>query len=311
MFDNGLSIGCCFFIYLSIMITAMTLFGVSYSTVEVGNFAILQNKFSKKFDPEIYYSGRYQVGLAKKFIEYPLVYQALIFGSKEGADAGAISSTTSSGSAISIGCMVQYVIRPEKIFDIYLKWPSTDRLKSDLKASIKQIVSSVINQYRPEDFRTKRAEINTKMSYNVGNAMKTNFFVDLNVFTISQVVFISTDLNAFLNAELTNKATLLQQQTNLVNQVESQITAVSSTANANVSTINAATRSQSAAIKLNITGQADSNYTSSVTTSTGWVKANFTTATGGGAVATNFTDFMYLMNIINDRTGGDTKFGFD
>lgn len=312
MFDNGLSVGCCFAIYIAIIVTAMSLFGVSYSTVEVGTFAILQNKFSKKFDTEIYYSGRYQVGLAKKFIGYPLVYQALVFSqTKQGADSGPITSTTSSGSSISVGCLVQYVIRPEKIFDIYLKWPDPERLKSDLKASIKQIVSSIINQYRPEDFRTKRAEINTRMSYLIGQAMKTNFFVDLNIFTISQVILEATDLNAFLQAQLTNKATLLQQQTNLVSQVESQITAVNATAAANVSTISSATASQAAAIRLNLTGEADNNYTTAITASTTALKAAFNTSAGGLTDGKDFSNFMYFMNIINDRTAGNTKFMFD
>lgn len=312
MFDNGLSIGCCFLIYLAIIVTSMSLFGASYATVDVGTFAILQNKFSKKFDSEIYFSGRYHVGLAKTFKHYPLVYQSLIFSArKENADAGPITSTTSLGSSISVGCLVQYVIRPEKIFDIYSKWPSTDRLKSDLKASIKQSVSSIINQYRPEDFRNKRAEINTRMSYTIGNNMKNNFFVDLNIFTISQVVLEASDLNAFLQAQLTNKATLLQEQNNLVTQVESQITTVNSTAIAQISTIEAATLSQTNGIRLSATGLADTAYTTLVTASLTSLKAAFSAAAGGAGTAEQFTNFMYFMGIINDRTSGDTKFNYD
>lgn len=312
MFDNNLSVGCCFAIYIAIMITSLVLFGVSYSTVEVGKFAILQNKFSKQFDQEIYYSGRYHVGLAKVFIEYPLLYQSLIFSqSKQGADSGPITSTTKSGSSISVGCLVQYVIRPEKIFDIYGKWPNTDRLKSDLKASIKQSVSSIINQYLPEDFRTKRAEINTRMSYLIGQAMKTNFFIDLNIFTISQVILEATDLNAFLQAQLTIKATLLQQQTNLVAQVDSQIASVNAQAAAEVSTINSQTDSMVATERLNLTGAADSNFTTRTTASVTSLKTAVNTAGGGAMTDAQFAAFMYLMNIINERTGGDTKFMFD
>lgn len=315
MFESGFSIGCCCFIYTAIMITAMVLFGEAYSTVSPGQFAILQNKFSKSFDSEVYYSGRYYTGVAKKFITYPLLYQTLIFSStKPGADAGPIASTTSSGSTISLSCIVQYVIRPERIFELYAKWPSIDRLKSDLRASVKQAVSSLINQYRPEDFRLRRSEINTRMSYTIGQSMKSTFYCDLNLFAISGVILQTSDLNAFLQAQLTNKATLLQQQTNLVNNVVSTITTVTSNAASQISTINSVTLSTAQSMKLALTSAADSWYTGNVTTSLGTLKTAYGTAAGGPTGATldqGFTNFLYLVNLITDRNASTTRFGFD
>lgn len=314
MFESGLSIGCCCFIYIAIMITSMVLFGEAYSTVNVGQFAILQNKFSKTFDSEIYYSGRYYTGVAKKFITYPLLFQTVIFSAtKPDADSGPISSTTSSGSTISISCLVQYVIRPERIFELYIKWPSTDRLKSDLKASIKQVVSSLINQYRPEDFRLRRSEINTRMSFSIGQAMKNTFYCDLNIFTISQVNLQNSDLNAFLQAQLTNKATLLQQQTNIVNEVLANITTVTSNAASQISTINSATVSQAQTARLGFISTADKDFIDSVATNLGLLKTAFATAAGGvvASTDTDFTNFMYLLNLITDRNASVSKFGFD
>lgn len=199
MFDSGLGIGCCCFIYIALIVTSMILFSQAYETVQPGNFAILQNKFTKKFDPEIYFSGRYYTGIAKRFISYPTKYQTIIFSSRRSdAEAPPIASTTSSGSTLQVACLVQYLIRPERILDIYVKWPDQARHKSDLLLSIKQSVSGIINQYSPDDFRTKRDEINTRMSFNVGQLMKETFFVDLNVFTISEVILEARDLNGYL-----------------------------------------------------------------------------------------------------------------
>ena len=312
MFESGLGIGCCCFIYIAIMITSMVLFGEAYSTVNVGNFAILQNKFSKTFDNEVYYSGRYYTGVAKRFINYPLLYQTVVFSaSKPDADSGPITSTTSSGSTISVSCLVQYLIRPERIFELYSKWPSTDRLKSDLKASIKQVVSSLINQYRPEDFRLRRSEINTRMSYNIGQAMKNNFYCDLNIFTISQVILQNSDLNAFLQAQLTNKATLLQQQTNVVNEVIANITTVTSNAASQISSIQSVTLSQSQTLRFGLISLADSDYTTKVATSLIGLKSAFGAAAGGGTTAEQFADYMYLLNMITDRNASTSKFNFD
>lgn len=312
MFESGFSIGCCCFIYIAIMITSMVLFGEAYSTVNPGQFAILQNKFSKTFDSEIYYSGRYYTGVAKKFITYPLLYQTVIFSStKPDADSGPITSTTSSGSTISISCIVQYVIRPERIFELYIKWPSIDRLKSDLKASIKQAVSSLINQYRPEDFRLRRSEINTRLSYTIGQTMKNNFYCDLNLFAISAVILQTSDLNAFLQNQLTNKATLLQQQTNLVNEVVANITTVTSKAASDISAINSATLSTAQSIRLNLISEADKWYIGNLTGSLGTLKTAFDTAAGGSTTEKDFTNFMYLTSQLTDRNNSVSRFGFD
>jgi len=308
MFDNGLSIGCCCLIYLAIIITSMVLFSEAYESVNPGKFAILQNKFSKKFDPEVYYSGRYYTGIAKRFIEYPLQYQTLIFSSRrQGADSTPITSTTSSGSSISVACLVQYAIRPEKIHDIYIKWPAIDRLKSDLKASIKQIVSSLINQYTATEFRTKRGEINSRMSYNIGLQMKNNFFCDLNVFTISEVILEDRDLNAFLNAQITIKSSLLQAQTNLVSQVVSQITQLQAQNKIDIATINSDAQSSASSQKLALISAADSAYATTIKTTLDALKTEFTTQFSGG----EFSSFMYYLGLIDERKGGLSVFGAD
>ena len=54
-----------------------------------------------------------------------------------------------------------------------------------------------------------RGEINTRMSYNVGQLMKETFFVDLNIFTISEVILEARDLNGYLQNAITKKNTLL------------------------------------------------------------------------------------------------------
>lgn len=311
MFESGFSICCCAVVYISVLITSMVLFSQAYATVETGKFAILQNKFSKKFDPEIYYSGRYYTGIAKRFMKYPLQYQTIIFSNRrKGADNVPISSTTSSGSSISISCLVQYAIRPEKIHDLYLKWPNIERLKSDMKLSVKQIVSSTINQYTPSDFRLNRAEINKRMSYNIGNAFKNQFFCDLNVFTISEVILEEKDLSGFLNSKLTEKATLKQVQTNKVTQVESQIASVKSISATAVSTTKSDSQTLSTTAYLTKVASADTAYNTATMSSfkalKGQYNADVDTPTEAG-----FISWYYLIKLISERKSGSLIFGLD
>lgn len=311
MFESGVSICCCCFVYLAIMITSIVLFSQAYEVVNPGRFAILQNKFTKKFDTEVYYSGRYYTGIAKRFIDYPMQYQTIIFSNRRSnADAQPIISTTSSSSSLSVGCLIQYIIRPERIQEIYVKWPNIDRLKSDLLLSIKQIVSGVINQYRPDDFRTIRDEINTRMSYNIGQMMKDQFFCDLNLFTISEVILESRDINGYLQAQLTNKSTLLLTQTSQVLQKQSEIETVRANNANEIANINAASLASASQASFALITSADQWYTTNTIASLSNIKTAYDTATGS-TNATQFAAFMYFIKIITARTNGTLLFGFD
>lgn len=285
----------------------MVLFSEAYESVESGYFAILQNKFSKSFDPEVYYSGRYYTGIAKRFIKYPLKYQTIVFSNRRpNADSTPIQSTTSSGSVISISCLVQYAIRPEKIHDIYIKWPSIDRLKTDMKTTVKQKVTSIINQYSPSDFRLSRSEINRRMSYEIGTAFKQNFFCDMNVFTISEVILEEKDVQGFLNSKLTEKSTLKIAQTTQVNQILSNITGVQAEAALNVSVIQSQSQSNATKIYLDLISTADSYYYSNISSSLTTLK------TGMGLVdQKEFVSFMYLLSLITERKAGTLRVGYD
>lgn len=315
MFDSGASIGCCCFVYVAVMITSMVLFSQAYSTVDVGNFAILQNKFSKKFDNEIYYSGRYYTGIAKTYITYPLKYQTITFTNRKGGDSGPISSTTSSGSQITVSCLIQYRLRPERIFDLYFKWPNMDRLKSDMRLTIKQIVSSLINQYQPNDFRSNRGEINSKMSFQIGNALKNQFYCDLNIFTISEVILADKDLTAYLNAQLTAQGVILQQQVALVNQKQAAIEGVVASTQQDVATINAQALATSTATALAAIAAADTDYVAGVKASLDTLKTTVTSFADSGADQAAkdkaFATFMYYSNLFSNRTSGTIVLGYD
>ena len=314
MFDSNLSIGCCCCIYLAIVITSMILFGLAYSTVDVGNFAILQNRFSKNFDNDVYYSGRYYTGIAKNFITYPMMFQLIIFGTGNGATGAPITSNTASGSSISIACIAQYVIRPENILQLYVKWPQLDRLRSDLSLSVKQIVQSTINQYTPTDFRSKRSAINTQMSYQIGTAMKNNFYCDLNLFTISQVILSPNDLSTYLQAQVTAQNTLLTQQTQLVNTYKIQISSLISNTSVNVTNITAGALANATIANLSLRTAADSSYTAAVKTSWHTVRAAINSSYSSltaAEVDQTLSSFFYFSNIISQRQKGTLVFGFN
>lgn len=257
---------CPLILYAVVMITAMSLFGASYESINVGEFGILQNKFSKKFDQEIYYSGRYYTGLAKKFIKFPKKYQTIRFGGDK-KDSGLISSTTNQGSKISMSCIVQYIIRPENAHKLYLKWPVIERLKNDMILTVNQAVTSLINQYSPDDFRLKRPEINAKMGYTIGNIFKKDFFSELNLFTISEVILEPKDLAGLLQNELTNKNSIKQNITNQVNQVISTIEQVKASSKTEISEINKETLKNETEVKEQAIAAADQAYQTDVQSS--------------------------------------------
>lgn len=316
MFENGFSVCCCWVVYLAVMITSLVLFSQSYGSVEVGTMALLQNKFSKKFDPEVYYSGRYFTGLAKTYISYPLQFQSLIFSNLNDskADSGAITSTTSSGSIITVSINLQYYLRPEKLLDIYLKWPVTDRLKNDLKLSVRQAVSSTTNLYRPIDFREKRAEIEAKMSNSVGNILKNNFFSDLKQFAISQVILEAKDVQGYLDALITSKQQLQTQQVGLVNQKKSEIDTVKANATAVVANIRSLSVAEVQTERGTRIATIDSKFADDIQASSLLLRTKLSTTYSGGLAPADlsiaYANFQIWVSNMNSRNAGTFVLGF-
>lgn len=76
-------------IVLIILIISSILFGCSWDTVEPVNIALKCNSFSKKCDTtKVYGPGRYLIGVANYFIEFPHTLQNIEFSDYPYATSG-------------------------------------------------------------------------------------------------------------------------------------------------------------------------------------------------------------------------------
>ena len=148
------------------------------------------------------------------------------------------------------------------------------------------------------------------MSYTIGNSFKNQFYCDLNVFTISEVILEDKDLSGFLNNKLTEKATLKQLETNKVTQVESQIASVKSVSATAVATTKTLSQTQSATAYLTKVATADSLYNTNTMASFKALKDAFGVALGGADPAA-FNSWFYLIKLISERKSGTLIFGLD
>ena len=83
-------------IYFIIIIVGVSLFGSSFSIVDINRVALFRNKFSVQIEQgKVYMSGRlfnficiirYFTGLGGEFIDYPTTWQYIDFSNEDGCN---------------------------------------------------------------------------------------------------------------------------------------------------------------------------------------------------------------------------------
>jgi len=168
---------CC--IYWSTILAGIIMFGIAFSTVDIGYVALKQNKYSKDITSNtLFYSGRYHIGLVSQFITRDLSWKVIEFGSGSDADSAMVHSTTKDSAAVSLAVSILYRVKFEQLNQLYLSWPEMSSHHRDVINESKEQITSVINQYNYGDFITDRLSIQKKMGYTIGEKLKGKYYAE-------------------------------------------------------------------------------------------------------------------------------------
>lgn len=209
---------CC--LYWSVILAGIIMFGVAFSTVDIGNVALLQNKFSKNITKNtLYYSGRYHIGLVSAFINRGLQWKAIEFGGGEDADSASIHSTTADAASVSLSASQLYKLKFEQLEPLYLSWPLMSSHHRDVINEVKDTITSLINSYNYAQFISDRVTIQKQMGYNIGVKLKNTYFAELTMFVLNQVILEETHENSYINLLVTTQKAVTQNYINQQNQI--------------------------------------------------------------------------------------------
>lgn len=117
-------------VFWSIIITGVTLFGVSFRKVRVNNYGILRNYYNSWMDQNIYNSGLYHVGVGNYFVEFP--------SSHVYVQDVKLNITNKDMKVMQITYSLVYRIRKDQVKSLYFAYSTEyqDRIISTINVSL-------------------------------------------------------------------------------------------------------------------------------------------------------------------------------
>jgi len=97
--------------------TLLILFG--FSSLEATEFGLNYSWISKTINPKVKENGLYFIGIGHSFIKFPKTVQTIEFSEERSANRPPIESRTSDGLEVTLEISFQYILNPEKIYDLY------------------------------------------------------------------------------------------------------------------------------------------------------------------------------------------------
>jgi len=101
------------------LITGVVLLVLGFSSLEATEYGLDYSWISKTISPEVKENGLYFLGIGHSFIKFPKNVQTLEFSNERNSNRKPIESRTSDGLEVIIEISFQYVLQPDKLFDLY------------------------------------------------------------------------------------------------------------------------------------------------------------------------------------------------
>lgn len=114
--------GLCLCICVITCITGIILLILGFSSLEATEYGLDYSWLSKTINPSIYSNGLYFIGIGHSFIKFPRNVQTIEFSKERNANRPAIESRTSDGLEVIIEISFQYMLQPENLYKLYMKY---------------------------------------------------------------------------------------------------------------------------------------------------------------------------------------------
>ena len=147
----------CFFICSCTCCIGFLLILFGFSSLEATELGLNYSWISKTISPEVKENGLYFIGIGHSFIKFPKTVQTIEFSEEKTANRGPIESRTSDGLEVTLEISFQYILQPDKLYDLYNTYgPKYDNVFQNIAINI---LTEEATKYTAYNFFMDRGKI--------------------------------------------------------------------------------------------------------------------------------------------------------
>ena len=175
----------CFFICSCTCCIGFLLILFGFSSLEATELGLNYSWISKTISPEVKENGLYFIGIGHSFIKFPKTVQTIEFSEEKTANRGPIESRTSDGLEVTLEISFQYILQPDKLYDLYNTYgPKYDNVFQNIAINI---LTEEATKYTAYNFFMDRGKIKDDFQYELNLRFDKNCFSNIQFLQLRSV----------------------------------------------------------------------------------------------------------------------------
>ena len=175
----------CFFICSCTCCIGFLLILFGFSSLEATELGLNYSWISKTISPEVKENGLYFIGIGHSFIKFPKTVQTIEFSEEKTANRGPIESRTSDGLEVTLEISFQYILQPDKLYDLYNTYgPKYDSVFQNIAINI---LTEEATKYTAYNFFMDRGKIKDDFQYELNLRFDKNCFSNIQFLQLRSV----------------------------------------------------------------------------------------------------------------------------
>jgi regulator of protease activity HflC (stomatin/prohibitin superfamily) len=175
----------CFFICSCTCCIGFLLILFGFSSLEATELGLNYSWISKTISPEVKENGLYFIGIGHSFIKFPKTVQTIEFSEEKTANRGPIESRTSDGLEVTLEISFQYILQPDKLYDLYNTYgPKYDSVFQNIAINI---LTEEATKYTAYNFFMDRGKIKDDFQYELNLRFEKNCFSNIQFLQLRSV----------------------------------------------------------------------------------------------------------------------------
>ena len=175
----------CFFICSCTCCIGFLLILFGFSSLEATELGLNYSWISKTISPEVKENGLYFIGIGHSFIKFPKTVQTIEFSEEKTANRGPIESRTSDGLEVTLEISFQYILQPDKLYDLYNTYgPKYGNVFQNIAINI---LTEEATKYTAYNFFMDRGKIKDDFQYELNLRFDKNCFSNIQFLQLRSV----------------------------------------------------------------------------------------------------------------------------
>ena len=177
--------GLCACICAVACITGIILLILGFSSLEATEFGLDYSWLSKTISPNVFSNGLYFIGIGHSFIKFPKNVQTIEFAVGRNSNRPAIESRTSDGLEVTLEISFQYILQPENLYQLYVKYG--DNYKQVVQNVAIDILTQEATGYTAYNFFTERGKIKDDFQQHLNHKLNSTCFANVQYLQLRNV----------------------------------------------------------------------------------------------------------------------------